>query len=248
MKGVVMKIRNMAYILGSMMLLLAFWIPGAQADTINSSADAKVRLGDDNNYGDDSSAVVGTDINAAQDSRLYVGFSLPTLDSSLEYASATLYGYYYWDTWDNSDREFSWHRVDDDVWNEATINGDNAPGYDSAAFANWTPSGSSSGAGGHNYSIWQSWDILNVLKSETDGNLTIVLKQTDETLNGGFESFRTKEYDPSGSDPVGSRQFHIEYTTRLINNNNTPVPEPSTLLLLGLGMAGLVSARKRLHF
>lgn len=214
---------------------------GAQAATISASADARVRLGNDVNYGDEQQATVGTDSGSAVN-RLYVGFSVPALPAGYEFASATLYGFYNWDTWDSTDREFSWHQVAeaDDVWNEMAITGNNAPDYSGAAIATWTPQGTSSGSSGHAYNAWQSWDVTAALTGDTDGVLTLVFKQTDETLKGGYETFYTRE-----KTPAGTYSFYIDYTTRQIQVPPTPTPEPATLTILGLSFFGLAGLRRR---
>lgn len=202
---------------------------------INVVEDARVKLVNDTNYGSEQNAVVGRDSGSVIN-RLYLKFELPTLDAGYEYGSATLYGYYYWDTWDSTDREFSWYRAADDTWNESTITGNNAPAYSGDAIATWTPSGTSYGAGGHAYNEWQSWDIVSVLNAETDSYLTLVIKQTDETKTSGLESFRTKEYSS------GQFKFYIDYTTRQTQS----IPVPGALILAGFGLSCFFGIRKHL--
>lgn len=133
---------------------------------------------------------------------------------------------------DSSDREFSWYRTDD-VWNESTITWVDAPAAIGNAIVTWTPSGTSSGASGHNYSQWLSWDILSTLSAETDGSLTLMIKQTDESLKTGYEIFYTEE-----KTPAGTNGFYIEYTTRQTQPPPPQVPEPATMVLLLSGLIG----------
>jgi hypothetical protein len=200
--------------IGLALLTIAAWIPAAKAaNIIYATDDAYVKLGTNNAWGMQAIAYVGTDPGSTY--QLYLKFALPSLTPGYEYGNATLYGYYHGDPIDSIDREFSWYLANNDGWTENSITGNNAPGYSGSALATWTPTGNHGAPGDYYfYNKWENLgDVASALNAETNGYLSLVLKQTDELLPSGVESFNTHE---AGS----NNRFYIAYTTQLKSTVN----------------------------
>ena len=131
-----------------------------------------------------------------------------------------------------------------DNWNEGVVTWNNAPGNDiystnGVLGAETTLLGSFS----LNFSSiivgdvinFSSAGLLNIVQSDLNDLVTLII--TRQEANWSNESFASKEY--SGDMPLSPPTLHV--TTR----DSGPIPEPTTLALMGLGLAGIGWKRRK---
>jgi hypothetical protein len=172
---------------------------------------------------------------------MYLKFDLPDAVAGMVVTSATLYGYYYSDTHNPNDVEHTLYLAGDKLlngttsWTEENLTWDTQPNSSTwLAVGTWLPTGSTAGTANFG---WKSWDVTNVVNQEYLGDniISFLMKPTTEASWAG-ELFYSKEY---GSGNMG---FYLDIT---LGKPPSSVPEPSTFVLLGIGLAGLVGLRKK---
>ncbi len=112
------------------------------------------------------------------------------------------------------------------AWVEDTVTWDTAPSYDPLAASSMTIADSTQ-------SIWRDWDVTALVQG---------------WLTGTFDNFGVTlaRFDQPNSVVYFASSDNLDYAPQLIiNYEANVVPEPSTYLLLGSGIAGLAFWRRR---
>jgi len=113
-------------------------------------------------------------------------------------------------------------------WSESTVTWNTAPSFEITPVSTLTISDNENG-------VWRYWDITELVNgwvNETYANYGIMLARQD--LPNPYAYFAAREY------PGFAPQL-------IINESTNPVPEPSTALLLGIGLLGAALAGRRMR-
>ncbi|VAV85754.1 hypothetical protein MNBD_DELTA01-136 [hydrothermal vent metagenome] len=116
------------------------------------------------------------------------------------------------------------------AWDEMTVTWDSAPAYDAAPASLLNITDTNSG-------VWRDWDVTALVQGWTSGtydNYGMTLSRVDQSNSHIYFT---------SSDRYSSTSSLVPVLT--INYNTSVVPEPSTYLLLGSGLAGLAFWRRR---
>lgn len=116
---------------------------------------------------------------------------------------------------------------------------------------NWTGLGNGATAGNHGYDSFTNYIFVMTLTRNASSGLDIVATMTGDNLNNaGFATVSVTDatpssftYDTFALRPSGTASSASAFDTT--NFKMELIPEPSTLALIGIGLAGLFVARRR---
>jgi hypothetical protein len=195
----------------------------------------------DINYGNDTSLSVYRRQSYDLKQRSFLKFDLTGMAAGESIVGATLHVYAYgFHTFGPLDTALNY--VATDSWSEGTLTWNNQPAFgsqlDLKTAASWNcvyPT---------NNPQWGVWDLFAVpgawqpATDKSDGYLSLLLKLPEAIETGNYNRSGEQFYS---KDVTGDPQVFRPYLTI----TTQPVPEPSTLLLLGAGFAALIPFARR---
>jgi hypothetical protein len=235
-------VRTISNLIAAVVLNLALFASVVEATPILVSADATVAGGAvaDVNFGSEEFA--GGLLSGMDGSRIfgpyrfYLLFALPAFAPGTQITSATLRGWYNadWDTFD--DRTHSLYQAPT-TWSESTITWNNQPGPSSGVLGVFNASSSLPGT----LQFWNLTTAVNGAYLAHDAFFSLMFRADDEGVgvvpfNNNLEYFASREY------LGGTRGFILD--VQVTGADSSSVPEPTTLLLVGAGLAGVVAYRR----